>query len=97
MLGERVIGLANSLLHAGAAQLIVTVTPIDDEASAKFFDHLYREMFRNTTGFHVQSNNPCQASHCRFPPLGRPVLLGSFRNGRATPILSTTEPMMACS
>jgi CHAT domain-containing protein len=44
VLGEGVVGLASSLLYAGASQLIATVARIDDEASAKFLDHTYRHL-----------------------------------------------------
>jgi CHAT domain-containing protein len=44
VMGEGVLGLSSSLLHAGASQLIAAVAAIDDEASARFFDHVYQYM-----------------------------------------------------
>jgi len=42
VLGEGLAGLASSLLDAGAAQLVLTITAVDAEASSKFLSETYR-------------------------------------------------------
>ena len=43
VLGEGLAGLTSSLLDAGAAQLVLTITAVDAEASSKFLSETYRQ------------------------------------------------------
>lgn len=42
VLGEGLVGFTSSLLYAGGAQLVVTLTEIDAEASSRFLSEVYR-------------------------------------------------------
>jgi CHAT domain-containing protein/Tfp pilus assembly protein PilF len=45
VLGEGLAGLTASLFHAGAAQLVLTLTEVDAEASSAFLQEAYRRVF----------------------------------------------------
>jgi len=42
VLGEGLAGLSSSLFYAGAAQLVLTLTQVDAEASSYFLSEVYR-------------------------------------------------------
>jgi CHAT domain-containing protein len=48
--GEGLAGFTNVLLLAGAAQLVLTTSKVDAEASAEFFGHFYRNYFGAAAG-----------------------------------------------
>jgi CHAT domain-containing protein len=45
VVGEGLAGFTTSLFAAGAAQLVLTVSPVDAEASAEFLSRTYRQVF----------------------------------------------------
>ena len=45
VIGEGLAGLTASLFQAGAAQLVLTLSEVDAEASAEFFSAAYRRFF----------------------------------------------------
>lgn len=49
MPGEGMAGLTSSLLYAGASQLVVTLTKVDDEASSYFFSRVYSRFLTGST------------------------------------------------
>jgi len=45
VMGEGLVGLTGSLFHAGAAQLVLSLTEIDAQSSSQFFSETYRRVF----------------------------------------------------
>ena len=45
VLGEGLMGFTGSLFHAGASQLVLTLTKVDAQASSLFFSSAYRRIF----------------------------------------------------
>jgi CHAT domain-containing protein len=45
VLGEGLVGFANSLFSAGASQMVLTSTKVDAESSSAFFGEVYRRYF----------------------------------------------------
>ena len=51
MMGEGLVGITGSLFHAGAAQLVLSLTEVDAQASSQFFSEAYRRLLaRRPTG-----------------------------------------------
>jgi len=44
VMGEGLMGLSSSLFHAGAGQLVLSLTEVDAQASAAFFSEVYRRV-----------------------------------------------------
>ncbi len=44
LIGEGLVGLTSGLFHAGAAQLVLSLTEVDAQASAQFFSAVYRRL-----------------------------------------------------
>jgi CHAT domain-containing protein/Tfp pilus assembly protein PilF len=47
VVGEGLDGFTTSLFSAGAAQLVLTLSPVDSEASSEFLSETYRNVFRS--------------------------------------------------
>jgi CHAT domain-containing protein len=73
VIGEGLAGLTASLFQAGAAQLVLSLSQVDAEASAEFF----REVYRNRFGPHQRkgacSSAPAVEDHNRENPDGAEV------------------------
>jgi len=50
VIGEGIAGLTYSLFRAGAAQLVLSLSEVDAEASAEFFSQVYRSFFGQHPG-----------------------------------------------
>lgn len=50
VLGEGIIGFADSLFSAGASQLVLAVTKVDAESAAAFFAEAYRHLLGGNSG-----------------------------------------------
>src|SRR5262249_49885994 len=49
VMGEGMVGFSSSLLHAGASELVLTLTAVDAEASSYFLTDVYRRFLKGTT------------------------------------------------
>jgi CHAT domain-containing protein len=78
VLGEGVIGLVSSLLYAGASQLIATVAPIDDEAAAKFFDHVYSRLLGSPSVGAAQAVTSARRAIAASPRWADPYYWATF-------------------
>jgi CHAT domain-containing protein len=76
--GEGLAGLARSILLAGAERVIGAKWPVDDEASARLFEHFYRFLWSDPALSPGAALRTAQLALKREPRFRSPFYWGAF-------------------
>ena len=78
VIGEGLMGLTTSLFSAGAAQLLLTISPVDAEGSSEFLREVYRNVFGKRPAATEHALTLARQALARSPRWADPYYWASF-------------------